>query len=60
MLNILIIVISMVTLALMTSDPRASEQKTEQSAWQQPSTDIQDLATKAELASKAKNKTEQT
>lgn len=54
MLNILIIVISMVTLALMTSDPRASAQKTEQSAWQQTSTDIQ------ELASKAKNKTEQT
>ena len=43
MLNILIIVISMVTLALMTSDPRASAQKTEQSAWQQPSTDPQDL-----------------
>jgi len=60
MLNILIIVISMVTLALMTSDPRASVQKTEQSAWQQPSTDIQDLTTKAELASKVKNKTEQT
>ena len=50
----------MVTLALMTSDPRASAQKTEQSAWQQPSTDPQDLATKAELASKVKNKTEQT
>ena len=60
MLNILIIVISMVTLALMTSDPRASAQKTEQSAWQQPSTDPQDLATKAELASKVKNKTEET
>ena len=60
MLNILIIVISMVTLALMTSDPRASAQKTEQSAWQQPSTDPQNLAAKAELASKAKNKTEQT
>ena len=60
MLNILIIVISMVTLALMTCDPRASAQKTQQSAWQQTSTEIQDLAAKAELASKAKNKTEQT
>ena len=60
MLNILIIVISMVTLALMTSDPRASAQKTEQSAWQQSSTAPQDSATTAELASKAKNKTEQT
>ena len=60
MLNILIIVISMVTLALMTSDPRASAQKTEQSAWQQSSTAPQDLATTAELASKVKNKTEQT
>ncbi len=60
MLNILIIAIAMVTLALMTSDPRASAQKTEQSAWQQSSTAPQDLATTAELASKAKNKTEQT
>ncbi len=60
MLNILIIVISMVTLALMTSDPRASAQKTEQSAWQQSSTATQDLATTAELETKEKNKTEQT
>ena len=54
MLNILIILISIVTLALMTSDPRASTQKTPQSAWQQPPTEIQDLA------SKVKNDTEQT
>ena len=60
MLNILIIVISMVTLALMTSDPRASAQKTEQSAWQQSSTAPQDLATTAESPSKPKNKTKKT
>ncbi|WP_171262685.1 hypothetical protein [Acinetobacter sp. ANC 4470] len=56
MLNILIVLISIVTLALMTSDPRTSAQKSQQSAWQQqkPSIEIQDLASKAE------NDTEQT
>ncbi|WP_451916760.1 ABZJ_00068 family colistin stress protein [Acinetobacter terrae] len=37
MLNIIILVVSVVTLALMTSDPRASEQESIQSAWQQNS-----------------------
>jgi hypothetical protein len=48
MLNIIILVVSVVTLALMTSDPRASEQKSIQSAWQQntPPSEIQDLSSK--------------
>ncbi|MGE8560482.1 MAG: hypothetical protein ACN6NJ_05985 [Acinetobacter sp.] len=60
MLNIIILVVSVVTLALMTSDPRASEQKSMSSAWQQntPSSEIQDLS--AESKSKPQNDTEQT
>ncbi|WP_155859845.1 ABZJ_00068 family colistin stress protein [Acinetobacter terrae] len=48
MLNIIILVVSVVTLALMTSDPRASEQESIQSAWQQqtPSSEIQDSTSK--------------
>ena len=48
MLNIIILVVSVVTLALMTSDPRASEQESVQSAWQQntPHSEIQDLSSK--------------
>ena len=48
MLNIIILLISVVTLALMTNDPRASQHKTQQSAWQQqkPSVEIHDLAAK--------------
>lgn len=60
MLNIIILVVSVVTLALMTSDPRASEQESIQSAWQQntPSIEIQDLTSKPK--SQSKNDTEQT
>ncbi len=59
MLNIIILLVSVVTLALMTSDPRASEQKSMPSAWQQnPSaSEIQDLS--AQLKSKSQNATEQ-
>jgi len=48
-----------VTLALMTSDPRASEQESIQSAWQQntPHSETQNSATK--LKSKPTNDTEQ-
>ena len=48
MLNIIILVVAVVTLALMTSDPRASEKESIQSAWQQntPSSEIQDLTSK--------------
>jgi len=60
MLNIIILVISVVTLALMTSDPRASEKESIQSAWQQntPSSEIQDLTSKPK--SQSRNDTEQT
>lgn len=60
MLNIIILVVSVVTLALMTSDPRASEQKSIQSAWQHntPPSEIQDLTSKPK--SKPQNDTEQT
>ena len=60
MLNIIILVVSVVTLALMTSDPRASEQESIQSAWQQntPSSEIQDSTSKQK--SKPQNDTEQT
>ena len=60
MLNIIILVVSVVTLALMTSDPRASEQKSFQSAWQQntPSSEIQDATSKQK--SKPQNDPEQT
>lgn len=60
MLNIIILVVSVVTLALMTSDPRASEQESIQSACQQntPSIEIQDLTSKPK--SQSKNDTEQT
>ena len=56
MLNIIILVVSVVTLVLMTSDPRASEQESIQSAWQQQTqhNEIQDLT------SKPQNDTEQT
>jgi hypothetical protein len=60
MLNIIILVVSVVTLALMTSDPRASEQESIQSAWQQQtqSSEIQDLSSKPK--SKPQNDPEQT
>jgi len=60
MLNIIILVVSVVTLALMTSDPRASEQESIQSAWQQntPSIEIQDSTSKQK--SKPQNDPEQT
>ncbi len=60
MLNIIILLVSVVTLALMTSDPRTSEQKSMPSAWQQktPASEIQDLSAKPE--SKPQNDTEQT
>lgn len=60
MLNIIILVISVVTLVLMTSDPRASEKESIQSAWQQntPSSEIQDLTSKPK--SQSRNDTEQT
>ncbi|OTG76292.1 hypothetical protein B9T23_08270 [Acinetobacter terrae] len=60
MLNIIILVVSVVTLALMTSDPRVSEQESIQSAWQQntPSSEIQDSTSKQK--SKPQNDTEQT
>jgi hypothetical protein len=60
MLNIIILVVSVVTLALMTSDPRASEQESIQSAWQQntPSSEIQDSTSKQK--SKPQNDPEQT
>ena len=60
MLNIIILLVSVVTLALMTSDPRVSEQKSMPSAWQQnpPASEIQDLTSKPE--SKPQNDTEQT
>lgn len=60
MLNIIILVVSVVTLALMISDPRASEQKSIQSAWQQNTlpSEIQDLS--AESKSKPQNDTKQT
>ena len=59
MLNIIILLICVVTMVLMTSDPRASEQKSVQSAWQQntPHSETQDLVTK--LKSKPTNDTEQ-
>lgn len=37
MLNILIVLIAGVTLAMMTTDPRASTTKVQKSAWQQTS-----------------------
>lgn len=45
MLNILIVLIAGVTLALMTTDPRASTTKVQKSAWQQTSSteDVQNL-----------------
>ncbi|NNG76024.1 hypothetical protein HLH10_06735 [Acinetobacter sp. ANC 4277] len=60
MLNIIILVVSVVTLALMTSDPRASEQESIQSAWQQQtqSSEIQDSTSKQK--SKPQNDPEQT
>ena len=60
MLNIIILVVSVVTLALMTSDPRASGQKSKQSAWQQqtPSSEMQDLTFRPKF--KPKNDTEHT
>lgn len=60
MLNIIILVVAVVTLALITSDPRASEQESIQSAWQQQTqhSEIQDLS--AESKSKPENDTEQT
>ena len=60
MLNIIILLICVVTIVLMTSDPRASEQESVQSAWQQntPHSETQDSATK--LKSKPTNDTEQT
>ena len=60
MLNIIILVVSVVTLALMTSDPRASEQESIQSAWQQNTqhSEIQDSTSKQK--SKPQNDTEQT
>ena len=64
MLNIIILVVSVVTLALMTSDPRASEQESIQSAWQQQtqSSEIQDLSSKPKSKPKSKpqNDPEQT
>lgn len=59
MLNIIILLICVVTMVLMTSDPRASEQESVQSAWQQntPHSQNQDSATKPK--SKPKNDTEQ-
>jgi len=52
--------VSVVTLALMTSDPRASEQESIQSAWQQqtPSSEIQDSNSKQK--SKPQNDPDQT
>ncbi|WP_425918992.1 hypothetical protein [Acinetobacter sp. TSRC1-2] len=60
MLNIIILVVAVVTLALMTSDPRASEKESIQSAWQQntPSSKIQDLTSKPK--SQPQNDIEQT
>lgn len=60
MLNIIILVVSVVTLALMTSDPRASEQESIQSAWQQQtqSSEIQDSNSKQK--SKPQNDPDQT
>ncbi|WP_445660579.1 ABZJ_00068 family colistin stress protein [Acinetobacter sp. F16] len=58
MLNIIILLICVVTMVLMTSDPRASEQESVQSAWQQntPHSEIQDFT---KPKSKPKNDTEQ-
>lgn len=59
MLNIIILVVAVVTLALMTSDPRASEKESIQSAWQHPpSSEIQDFTSKPK--SQSRNDTEQT
>ena len=67
MLNIIILVVAVVTLALMTSDPRTSEKESIQSAWQQntPSSEIQDLTSKQKSQphkpqSQSRNDTEQT
>ncbi|MGS0706799.1 ABZJ_00068 family colistin stress protein [Acinetobacter sp. ANC 3781] len=60
MLNIIILVLAVVTLALMTSDPRASKKESIQSAWQQNtlSSEIQDFTSKPK--SQSRNDTEQT
>lgn len=59
MLNIIILVVAVVTLALMISDPRASEQQSTHSAWQQQKqySEIQDSTSKPK--SQPKNDTEQ-
>lgn len=53
MLNIFILLISVFTFALMTSDPRASQKSNQQSAWQQqkPSVEIHDLSIKSDKQS---------
>ncbi len=53
MLNIFILLISVVTFALMTSDPRASQKSNQQSVWQKqkPSVEIHDLSIKSDKQS---------
>ncbi|MFH7765338.1 hypothetical protein [Acinetobacter sp. BSP-28] len=55
MMNILILLISGITLALMTSDPRVSAAPSIQSAWQQQ----EQISSAHELSSKANNEREQ-
>ncbi len=59
MLNIIILVVCIVTMVLMTSDPRASEQESVQSAWQQNTSHSETQALTSKLKSKPKNDTEQ-
>ncbi|WP_442316520.1 ABZJ_00068 family colistin stress protein [Acinetobacter terrestris] len=59
MLNIIILLICVVTMVLMTSDPRASEQESVQSAWQQNTSHTETQDSTSKLKSKPTNNTEQ-